>query len=161
MVGRAYFFSMFLVALFYLVALLCKKGHLSVDTGVKVIASYSAISVAYFIFGMCRDFPRLYRFFVGRMRQYSRFTRITLFDVTGTLVFGATPTLCLLALGFNETISSGIKSFSLKTLMALYGTSWFFSMIAMSIIVNHVANRRGVRCCKAKTKENRQLPASA
>ena len=94
MANRLYFSAIILAALFYLVAFLNHKGRISVETGVIVIVSYWGVSVAYFIFGMCREFSKLYRFFVGRMGQYSRFTWITIFDVFGTLLFGGAPALC-------------------------------------------------------------------
>lgn len=151
MANRIYFSALILAALFYLVALLGRKGRMSVETGVVVLAFYWGVSLAYFAFGMCRDFPRFYRFFVGRMRHYEPFAWITIFDVIGILLWGVGPVVYFLALGFNTEISSDIKSFSIRSLISTYGCSLICSMTVMSMIVNCVATKRGVRCFKPST----------
>jgi hypothetical protein len=149
--GRGYFFAIILAVLFYCVALLSNKGRVPIDAAVAVIVSYWIGSVAYFIFGMCRQFPRSYRFWLGRMRQYSRFTWILLFYIVGTL-FCSTPAIYLFSFGFYEAISTCIRSYSIKVLIASYGGSLFYSMIVMAMIVNVVAAKRGVRRFKAGVK---------
>lgn len=152
MANRGYFLAMGFVALFYLDALLSNKGRISVETATIVLVSYWGVSVAYFIFGMCREFSRLYRFFVGRMRQYSRFTWITIFDVNGILLLAVVPAIYFASVGFTESISQGIKSFSIKVLMAFYAASLMLCMVVMAMVVKRVAAKRGVRCSNASAR---------
>lgn len=147
--NRGYFSAMAFTALFYILALLTHKGSVSVQAAVIAIVSFWGVSVAYFIFCLCKDFPRVYRFFVWRMRQYSRFAWIALFDINGVLVFGGAPTIYFAALGFNRTIVDDIESYSIRSLIAFYGASLVFSVIVMAIVVSHVARKRDVRCSKA------------
>jgi hypothetical protein len=149
--GRGYFLAIILAALFYCVASLVNKGRVSLESGVIVIVSYWIVSVAYLVFGMCRQFPRLYRFWLGRMKLYSRFTFIAGFYVVGTLLFGVMPAV-FLSVDFYGQISTSIKSDSIKILIASYGGSLFSSVIVMAIIVNVVAAKRGVRCFKTRAE---------
>ena len=149
--GRGYFLAIILAVLFYCVASLSNKGRISIETGVIIIVSYWMVSIAYLIFGMCRQFDRLYGFWLGRMRLYGRFTLIVGFYVVGTLLFCVMPAF-FLSLDFSDRISTSIKSYSIKVLIASYGASLFYSVIVMAIVVNVVAAKRGVRCFKAGVK---------
>jgi hypothetical protein len=146
-IGVGYLFAIILAGLFFGVAWLSNKGHISAGTGVNCIALYWIASVAYFFFGMYSDFSRLYRFFIGRMRLNWRFEWIALIYVLGTL-FCSVPLIYFLSVGFHEGISASFKSYSPRGLMGSYGASLFYSWIVMSMIVQIVAAKRGVRCFK-------------
>jgi hypothetical protein len=146
-IGVGYFFAIILAGLFFGVAWLSNKGHISAETGVNCIALYWIASVAYFVFGMCSEFRRPYKFFIGRMRLNWRFEWIALVYVVGTL-FCSVPLIYFLSVGFYEAISASFKSYSVRGLMGSYGASLFYSMIVMSMIVQIVAARRGMRCFK-------------
>jgi hypothetical protein len=145
--GVGYLFAIILASLFFGVAWLSNKGHISAETGVNCIALYWIASVAYFVFGMCSEFRRPYKFFIGRMRLNWRFEWIALVYVVGTL-FCSVPLIYFLSVGFHEAISASFKSYSVRGLMGSYGASLFYSMIVMSMIVQIVAARRGMRCFK-------------
>ena len=144
-----YLFAALLAGLFFVVASLSNKGHISVATGVNFIALYWTVSVAYFVFGMCRDLRGPYKMYIGRMRLNWSFEWIALIYVLGTL-FCATPLVWFLeAGGFYEAISASFRSYSIRGLMASYGASIFFCVIViMPMIVEIVAARRGTRCFK-------------
>lgn len=116
MAGVGYLFAAILAVLFFGVAWLSNKGHISVEIGVNYIALYWIVSVAYFAFGMCRDLRRPYKMYIGRMRLNWRFEWIALVYVIGTL-FRATPLLCFLADGgFYATISTSFRSYSVRAM---------------------------------------------
>ena len=146
-IGVAYLYAIIFACLFFGVAWLSNKEHISAGTGVNCIALYWIASAAYFFFGMYNDFSRIYRFFIGRMRLNWRFEWIALIYVLGTL-FCSVPLIHFLSVGFHEGISASFKSYSVRGLMGSYGASLFYSWIVMSMIVQIVAARRGVRCFK-------------
>jgi hypothetical protein len=145
--GIGYIFAIILAVLFFGVAWLSNKGRISLETAVSVIALYWISSAAYFIFGACSEFPKVYRFFLGRMRLYSRFTWVFGNSVCGTL-FWSMPVLYFLFSGFSENISLSFNSYSIKLLMASYGSSLMLCVTILSLIVNVVAAKRGVWCFK-------------
>lgn len=149
--GSGYFLVIVFAVLFYVVALLSHKGRISVDTGVIIIILYWIGSILFFLGGMYGDFKKVYKVFLERMRLNRRFEWIALVYVLGTL-FCSPPAIYFLVVGFHDGISTSIKSYSLKILIASYGASLFYSIVVMAMVVNFVAAKRGVRCFKTRTK---------
>ena len=148
--GKGYMCVAFFAIIFYSAAWLNHKGHISADHGAVAIIAYWISSIIYFLSYMCMSFVNLYRFFVERMRLYSRFSWISRIYVLGTSLC-ATAAIYL-SFGFYDEISTGIENYSIKALLASYGASLFYSMIVMIMIANIVAVRRGVRCYKVGAK---------
>jgi hypothetical protein len=146
--GVGFLFAAVLAGLFFVVASLSNKGHISVATGVNFISLYWTLSLAYFLFSMCRDLRVPYKLYIGRMRLNWRFEWIALVYVVGTL-FCSVPLIHFLSVGFYEAISASFKSYSVRVLMASYGASLFFCIIViLPMTVEVVAARRGTRCFK-------------
>lgn len=133
--------------LFYSLCFLCSKRYIGAGEGGSIMGLYWAASALLLAIATYRDFPKMYRATLRRMRLYSAVRWLFQWYVGFSIMF--LPFLYFVLRDYSNNARHALDECSIQLLVGAYGASVFSIVFFYTVASNITAKVRGIRCFRA------------